>query len=573
MTARDFRRLLWLVSITLGAVCATALGSCDRRRLAAALVLAVVLPVVSSQPESAKPAYQPLDPVAAARGVLWEAEPSTFRVRSVTGDLQGTLGYPAERWLKDPGFWPGHIAPEDRERVVDACHRALTSGPDNLRLEYQAVGAGGERVGVENSLEIVRDAHGRLSRLRGRMVNLAEQRRVSEVLRQSRKMEEMGRLAGGVAHDFNNLLTVIGGHADLLLAGLDPHDPRRASIEEIRKAGQRAASLTRQLLAFSRRRAASEERLDLNALVESLGSMLRRLIGENIELITVPQPGVGYIFADPGRVEQVILNLVVNARDAMPAGGRVTIETAACEVGGNGVTRAVVPGRYVTLSVTDNGCGMDADTQSRMFEAFFTTKDAGKGTGLGLATVREVVRECGGGIEVESRVGQGSMFRVYFPRAEAVSALVSAPAPAVIVRGGHETILVVEDDENVRAMSRHILKALGYRVLVAASGDEASELLDRQPGPVHLLLADVMMPRLNGPDLAVLLRARRPDLKLLFMSGYTRDAISHYANLRPEMSCVQKPFTSETLGASVRRVLDCAPEPQSQPHARPARLV
>ena len=404
------------------------------------------------------------------------------------------------------------------------------------------------------------------------MANFADPQTVLELSRQSQKLEEMGRLAGGVAHDFNNLLTVIGGNADLLLERLDPGDARRTNVEEIRKAAQRAASLTRQLLAFSRRRASRKEWLDLNALVEDLGSMLRRLIGENIELITVSRPGSGRILADRGQVEQVIFNLVVNARDAMPGGGRITIETGEREaVPGDGIN-VVPPGRYVTLSVADNGSGMDEETQRRIFEPFFTTMGAGRGTGLGLATVREIVRECGGGVEVTSGAGQGSRFRLYFPKAEAFDVASCEVALSVKVPGGRETVLVVEDDRDVRALAQRLLRTLGYHVLAAGSAEEACQLSKRHAGPIDLLLADVVMPRVDGWDLAQLLRALRPKLKLLLMSGYTRDAIFHHAPPGFEPEFLQKPFTPEALGAAVRGALDgCGKAPRLESPGRRTR--
>jgi two-component system, cell cycle sensor histidine kinase and response regulator CckA len=435
-------------------------------------------------------------------------------------------------------------------------------------------------VQLDNTVEFVSNSTGYCFGHPPRAADRADQVELAEHVRQSRKLEELGRLASSVAHDFNNLLTVIGGNADLLLDGLDPQDVRRVNVEQIRQAAQRAASLTRQLLAFSRRRASANERLDLNGLVEGLGNMLRLLIGENVELVIGNRPRPAPILADAGQVEQVIFNLVVNASDAMPNGGRIAIETSECEVALGDETVAVPPGRYVTLSVIDNGSGMDEETQRRIFEPFFTTKAAGKGTGLGLATVREIVRECGGGIEVSSCVGHGSRFRAYFPRAESGEALSCKVAPSPGAKHGDETILVAEDDENVRALAQRLLQSLGYHVLSASSGEEACQISERHSGPIHLLLADVVMPRLNGPDLGVLLRARRPELKLLLMSGYRRDAIARHGGNGREIAFVQKPFTPEALAAAIRLVLDgceneCLPRPTStvcEIAARPAEV-
>jgi two-component system, cell cycle sensor histidine kinase and response regulator CckA len=559
----SFLILCGAIPVVLGASSFGLRGHGWTAALAVCSLAALTMPVVRSLAKAAE-GMRPMPGIAAAHdAVLWEAEvlcppgqPATFRITGVRGNTEDTLGHAAEQWLVDPKFWPAHIAVEDRERVLKACHSAIQQGQENLRVEYRVSNAQGPPIWIEDSVQVLRAWGGRPRKLRGRMVNVTKQKQAAEILRQSQKMEEVGRLVGGVVHDFNNLLTVIGGHADLVLMSMDPMDPRRSSIEEIRKAEGRAAALARQLLALSRRHPVSPELLDLGSVVGNLGKMLGRLISEDIELVTFPQTGLGHVFADAGQIEQVIINLVVNARDAMPTGGRLVIETGVCDVHEPLARSLVPPGRYITLAVSDTGCGMDAATQSRIFEPFFTTKEPGKGTGLGLATVQEIVHERQGYIEVESEVGKGTTFRIYFPRTELAAAACLAPAAAAGARHGSETILVVEDEDNVRAMARQLLGAYGYQVLESASGEEALRLVEQHTGPVDLLLTDVVMPRMNGHDLGEMLRSRHPGLKLLYMSGYSRDAMLQHAVIEPETPYVQKPFTPQTMAAAVRRALD-----------------
>jgi len=551
------RSVLWARRLALSSMLGAGLYHHLRpAHIASGLLLAAVLPLASTESGPSQSFRTLTAGHLTSEGVLWEADALSFRITAVAGDTRGILGYPAQQWLDDPDFWLNHISAEDRERVLTLCIAAIEGGQDNLRLEYRAVDASGGRTWVENTLHVLRDRDGRAQRLLGRMVSLADQNRTTEFLRQSQKMEEIGRLTSGVAHDFSNLLTVIGGHADLLLASLDPQDSRRASIEEIKKAGERAATLTRQLLSLSRRRPATREPLDLGAVVVNLGRMLRRLIGEHIELVTHSTLGLPPILADAGQIEQVILNLVVNGRDAMAGGGILRVETGECEVTSLKSGSLVPAGRYVTLTVKDAGCGMDATTLSRIYEPFFTTKEPGRGTGLGLATVKEIVRDCGGHIEVESAVGSGTTFRLYFPVAEGGKAPGPIPLAPATARRGCETVLLVEDEKNVLAMCCQLLDAYGYRVLEAASGEDAVRLVDEYPGKVDLLLADVVMPGMNGRDLADVLTAHRPGLKVLFMSGYTRDAVLRHAFPHPEVPYLQKPFTPQALAAAVRLALD-----------------
>lgn len=378
-------------------------------------------------------------------------------------------------------------------------------------------------------------------------------------LRQSQKMEAVGRLAGGVAHDFNNLLTVILGHSDLLLGRLAECDKTRGEVKQIRSAGERAASLTRQLLTFSRRQVLEPKVLDLNAVVAGMLPMLRRLIGEDIEITTLADPDLGHVKTDPGQIEQVIMNLAVNARDAMPKGGPLTFETMNVDLDEAYARQhaPAQPGHYVVLAVSDTGCGMDEETRSHIFEPFFTTKGPGKGTGLGLATVYGVVKQSGGYIWVYSEPGQGTTFKIYLPRVDEATETVKVVRTETARARGSETILLVEDEDTVRSLAREILEAHGYAVLEARGGPEALQVSEQQhEGGVHLLLTDVVMPGMNGRDVAERVVSRHPGMKVLYMSGYTANAIAHHGVLDVGVAYLQKPFTLESLTRKVREVLD-----------------
>jgi PAS domain S-box-containing protein len=377
-----------------------------------------------------------------------------------------------------------------------------------------------------------------------------------EQLRQSQKLEAIGQLAGGVAHDFNNLLTVIGGYSSILLGKLPEESPHRSSIEEIKKASDRASALTRQLLAFSRKQILQPKVLDLNTVVTDLEKMLRRLIGEDIDLLTITSAGLGKVKADPGQIEQVLLNLIVNARDAMPGGGKLTIETRNVVHSEEYAQRhAAVAGRYVMLAVSDTGCGMDAAIQPRVFEPFFTTKGSGKGTGLGLATVYGIVKQSGGNIFVYSEVGRGSTFKVYLPRVDDV-AEADEVAVSKLVPKGTELVLLVEDEEQVRAILKHILENQGYVVLAASNGEQALVISQNLELDIKLLITDVVMPQMSGRELAERVLELRPHLPVLFMSGYTDDAIVRHGLLDEKLNFIQKPFDSASVARKVREVLD-----------------
>jgi signal transduction histidine kinase/DNA-binding response OmpR family regulator len=394
--------------------------------------------------------------------------------------------------------------------------------------------------------------------------NLVEQAQtgLESQLRQAQKMEAVGRLAGGIAHDFNNLLTAILGYGTLLLSRLREDDHGRQNVQEILKAGERAASLTNQLLAFSRKQVLQPKVLDLNALATNLEKMLRRLIGEDIELATSLDGDLGQVRADPGQIEQVIMNLVVNSRDAMPEGGKLTFETANATLGEDYVSRhlGAKPGRYVMLAVADTGVGMDAQTQARVFEPFFTTKEAGKGTGLGLATVYGIVKQSEGYISVYSEPGQGTIFKIYLPRIDQPVETATAGQAASVPRGT-ETILLVEDEEAVRRLARLILEGQGYAVIEAPSAASALAIAEQHATPIHLVLTDVVMPGMNARELSQALTRIRPSARVLFMSGYTGDTIVRHGVLEPGIAFLQKPFTPADLARKVREVLDGAPLP------------
>jgi two-component system, cell cycle sensor histidine kinase and response regulator CckA len=381
-------------------------------------------------------------------------------------------------------------------------------------------------------------------------------------LRQSQKMEGIGQLAGGIAHDFNNLLTVINSYSDMLLGEVGVESPFvRNGLGQIKEAGHRAASLTRQLLAFTRQQVLEPKILDLNESVSTMAKLLRRLIGEDIALVLCPHPALGRVKVDPGQVEQVIMNLAVNARDAMPGGGQLTIETTNVEVGRIDADQhpSIDPGSYVMLEVRDTGCGMGADTQAHIFEPFFTTKGLGKGTGLGLATVYGIVKQSGGSIGVSSALGQGTTFKIYLPRIEGVAErLEPISTPNVPLRGS-ETILLVEDEEMVRGLAQAILALNGYTVLAAKSVTDALRFAQEELQPIHLLLTDTIMPGMNGPELAQQVLAMRPAMKVLFMSGYTDKVLSSTTAWEPGTAFLQKPFTPQTLGDKVREILEVSP--------------
>jgi len=423
---------------------------------------------------------------------------------------------------------------------------------DTLRLRKD-----GSLVPVSLSASAIEVQPGRVTGTTSVSHDISHIKGLEEQLRQAQKMEAVGRLAAGVAHDFNNLLTVISGYSEILISRLTPDDPVRVMVSEIHTAGQRAGTLTRQLLAFSRQQVLDPKVLDLNSVVANTESMLRRLIGEDVILTTVLDPALKPVKVDPGQIQQVLMNLAVNARDAMPQGGRLTVETcnatldeAYCQTHPD-----VAPGPYSLLAFTDTGTGMDEETEARIFDPFFTTKDLGRGTGLGLAVVHGVVKQSGGHIEVYSELARGTAFKVYFPHAE--GALASTRRDAFeIMPTGDETLLLVEDDDGVRALARHVLQSLGYNLLEASDGREALRLAQSHGGPIHLVVSDVVMPHLGGRELAEKLDGVRPGLRVLFLSGYTDDAVIRHGILEADVAFLQKPFTPSALAEKVRAVLN-----------------
>ncbi|MGC1684141.1 MAG: PAS domain S-box protein [Candidatus Acidiferrales bacterium] len=406
-------------------------------------------------------------------------------------------------------------------------------------------------------VEPLRNENGRCEGAICMALDVSDRKKLEEQLRQAQKMEAVGRLAGGIAHDFNNLLMVIQGHAELLTDRMKPGESLRRNAEQIQEASQRATSLTRQLLAFSRKQMLAPVVLNVQAVVSDMGKILRRLIGEDVELVTVNAPDLQRVKADRSQIEQVIMNLAVNARDAMPRGGKLTIETANVEFD-NSYSRApmvLMPGRYVMLAVTDNGCGMDADTQAHIFEPFYTTKEKGKGTGLGLATVYGIVKQSGGYVWVYSEIGKGTTFKIYLPAVEEEVAPQEKKPAAVALPRGTETVLLVEDEEGVRNLAKEYLESCGYKVLVAGDGNAAIQLVSKHSGPIDLVMTDIVMPGISGSDLAKKMQTLRPDIRVVYMSGYTDQAIIHHGILSSDVLLLQKPFTMSTLAHKLREAL------------------
>ena len=404
-----------------------------------------------------------------------------------------------------------------------------------------------------------RDTAGAPLRMIGTNWDITEQKQAEEaLLLQAQKMETVGHLAGGIAHDFNNLLVVVAGNAEIVREDLPPDDPRTAAIAEIEDAARRGAALTRQLLAFSRRQVVQPEVLDLNAVVGEIREMLHSVIGAGIELRFEPGEPLGSVRADGSRLGQVLMNLVVNARDAMPAGGTIAIATRDVVLGAGDADRppSLAPGRYVALSVTDTGTGMDTATRARLFEPFFTTKAPGSGTGLGLSSVLRIAQQSGGAVSVESEPGRGSVFTLYLPAVGETPTVAPLAAPVVPGEPGGETILLVDDDAGVRRLTERILVAAGYTVLTASDGAEALVLLAAHPAPVHLLLTDLVLPRIGGTEIARRVAEARPGTRILLMSGYPGDILASDGVLPAGANLIGKPFTAAELTAAVRKVLD-----------------
>jgi two-component system cell cycle sensor histidine kinase/response regulator CckA len=471
-----------------------------------------------------------------------------------SGNLFEITGYRPDEI--DEEWWTGRIHPEDRERVFAS--QQIPYETEHQAIEFRFRRKDESYIWVHDEKRLIRDAEGRPSEIVGSWSDVTERVQLEKQLRQSQKIEGIGKLAGGVAHDFNNLLTVITGYCDMLLTMLPPGDPKRNFVTEIQHAGDRAASLTRQLLAFSRKQILEPKVLDLNEIVSNIEKMLRRLIGEDIVLTTILSPYARRVKVDPSQLEQVVINLAVNARDAMPMGGRLIIETGDSEMGEEfcRLHPGSRPGRYATLWISDTGCGMTSEVMARIFEPFFTTKEPGKGTGLGLSTVFGIVKQSDGYIDVESEAGAGSCFKIYLPVAQ-VSAETKGPDGDIgQMQRGRETVLLVEDEGIVRQITKTALEMHGYKVLEAGSGPAAIATAETCIDPIHLVLTDVVMPEMSGPKLAEHLRAGKPDLKVLFMSGYTDDDMIRHGMIDEDIEFLQKPFSPLELARKVRKVLD-----------------
>ncbi len=460
----------------------------------------------------------------------------------------------------DYDFYPEELA--EKYRADDK--RIMESGrTEEIKERYIQ---DGRDVWVHTVKTPVMDGNGSVIGILGIFWDITERKEAEEEMaalqeqfRQSQKMESIGRLAGGIAHDFNNLLTVIKGYGQLSLIELKEGDPLRGNLEEIKNATDKASDLVRQLLAFSRRQILEFKVLDLNTALRNLEKMLRRVIGEDIELVMHLPEDLGGVKTDPGQIEQVIMNLAVNAKDAMPLGGKLIIETANVELDGAYARRhvAVTPGRYVMLAVSDTGVGMTPEVRDRVFEPFFTTKEEGKGTGLGLSTVYGIVKQSGGNIWVYSELGKGTTLKIYLPRVdEPLEEIEETTAAKNGLPRGSETILVVEDDEEVRRLAVQVLKGQGYRVLDAPQGLDAFLIAEKHQGPIHLLVTDVVMPKMSGREVAERVASIRPGIKVLYMSGYTDNTIAHHGVLEAGLHYIQKPFSIDGLVIKVTEVLD-----------------
>jgi two-component system, cell cycle sensor histidine kinase and response regulator CckA len=454
--------------------------------------------------------------------------------------------------------------PETREADARRFQELASGKIDRDHVEKRQLLRDKREVWADLHQFLLRDRQGRPKFLIGMTLDITERKMLEDQLRRAQRMETIGTLAGGVAHDFNNLLTVIKGYCDVMMERVKGKEELEGPMGHIDRAAEHAASLTRQLLAFSRQQVLQPKVFQLNDLVTNVDKMLRRLIGENIEMVTVTAKDLGAVKADPGQMESVIMNLVVNARDAMPNGGRLTLETANVELDESYVQQhfGAKPGSYVMLAVSDTGHGMDSQTKSHIFEPFFTTKELGKGTGLGLSTVYGIVKQSEGYIWVYSEPGQGATFKIYLPRVEMQTETEVAKAPAAVSNQGNETILLVEDDAQVRELTRTVLESRGYHVLEVEDSLKVVGLCATHSGPIDLLLTDVIMPGLGGSELAVRVAKQRPGIKVLFMSGYTDNAAIHSGALAYGSFFLQKPFTPSSLASKVREILDLASKTQ-----------
>jgi len=483
-------------------------------------------------------------------------------VEFVSENVEKLFGYTAQEFMTGEVNYTDCIHSNDLERVIKevAEFSGQAETTEFFHEPYRIIAKNGSEKIISSWTFIVRDNDGSITHYKGIVEDITERRLLEEQVRQSQKMEAIGTLAGGIAHDFNNILTTIIGTANLALTEVDKDSPFREDFSEIRKAGDRAASLTRQLLAFSRKQIIQPKNLNLNDVLEDVEKMIDRLIGEDIELTMIQRSELWQVKADPSQIEQIIMNLTANARDAMSGGGILTIETANLELDEvyfrhHGIKEGR-PGAYVMLAVSDTGVGMDKEIQKHLFEPFFTTKEIGRGTGLGLSTVYGIVQQNKGLIWVYSEPGQGSTFKIYFPRVEENVSSERQEASSVVDLGGSETILIIEDDDSLRALVLNILKRKGYKILEAENGEDAIEVAEAHDGPIDLMITDVVMPKMGGQEVAKLLKQHYPHIKVIYMSGYTDSTIANHGILETGLNFVQKPFTPEVLAGKVREILN-----------------
>jgi two-component system cell cycle sensor histidine kinase/response regulator CckA len=488
--------------------------------------------------------------------IFWMMDVELTKILYISPAYEKIWGRSCQSLREAPKSFLSAVHPEDRTRVTNALREQQATG--QLDEEYRIIRPDGSVRWIWDRGFPIRDDQGRIGQLAGFARDITDRKQLEEQYRQAQKLEGIGQLAGGIAHDFNNLLTVINGYSDLTMESLPPNHPLRAQLEQIREAGKRAASLTQQILAFSRKQKLDPIVFNLNQAVASMDKLLRRLIGEHIILVTTANPALGRIKADQGQIEQVIMNLAVNARDAMPNGGTMTIETSNVDLDDAFVRThpSIQPGPYVKLSVRDSGCGMDAATQARIFEPFFTTKKQGEGTGLGLATAYGIVTQSGGTMEVVSDVGKGSEFRVYLPRVPGETESMGHATVSLGSPRGTETVLLVEDEDIVRSLTRQVLRGQGYAVLDVRQAVKAQEICEKYTRPIHLLLTDLVMPGMNGRELAERLLSVRPEMKVLYMSGYENGVLGQQGKLPAGTAFIHKPFTLDSLARKVREVLD-----------------
>ncbi len=508
--------------------------------------------------------------IAHIPGVVWEAGlmPDNLNqtINFVSDYAEKMIGYTAEEWMSQPNFWLHIMHPEDRAHAELEARSAIGDGGKCVQ-QYRWIAKDGSIVWVETQMILLTDETGKPLSLRGISIDISARKAVEEALhkseeqlRQSQKLESVGRLAGGIAHDFNNMLTAINGYSDLILREIgDGDESLRKKVLEIKKAGERSAALTHQLLAFSRRQVLQPKLIDLNRIVNEMSQLLHRLIGEDIQLNIEPNAEPSWVEADPGQLSQVIMNLVVNARDAMPQGGELTIKTSAVRLENEPVAQFATrsgKGKFIMLSVEDNGTGIDAKTLEQMFEPFFTTKQAGVGTGLGLSTVYGIVKQSGGFIWVDSEPGAGAEFKIYLPFAEVKASEQPEKKRVEQFPHGTETVLLVEDEEIVRNLTRRILEVCNYTVIEARNGVEAWQICEELNFKFDLLMTDVVMPQMDGRELSEKVHAANPQIRTLFTSGYMTDHIMRLGISSEAVNFIQKPFAPDVLARKIREMLD-----------------